>query len=283
MKKNVFCWNGMTMRKQDACEVYQEMCDEVFGKGAVRIPVVSVYNAVLLHLLFVNVFEKFYENLKSLLERLKEKMEAADELDWLLDAVERMAFPEDGEKVYAQLVAWDVMWNLHEEGHVGLDNYVVDVLDETEGEGSPCELAKAHKHMVMEKFGDDIMYYDQHVVVLVKTPWNSNQCRDNGICDYMYHRNLARRTFIEYVKDEDTMLKDIIDDYYGDEPVASAVMKLNGIVLIDMVTLDGKIICHSFVNPNSCEMDDDDERLLHEVVKQGDEEGICEDFESDNY
>ena len=28
MKKNVFCWNGLTMRKQDACEVYQEMGDE---------------------------------------------------------------------------------------------------------------------------------------------------------------------------------------------------------------------------------------------------------------
>lgn len=286
MKKiNSYSWNGYELNKAEAWVMYQSLCDEVLGEDVADIDCVDSNNAVLMHLIFVNLFETFYENLKALLERLKEKMASKDAMDLLVKTVEQVADPYDGEQAYAKLVTWDVLWDLFDNDILSLDGFAVDLMPDTEVKMNPFKLAEVHKHLVMEKFADDIMDEDKHVVVLVKAPWNSLKCCENDVADALYYRSVARRAFIEYKDDEYTELSEIVDDYYGSELVSEAVEKLNGIVVIDMVAGDekDKVVCHAFKNPNSEEMTDKDEVALLASVLCGDKLGMYEDFEADNY
>jgi len=47
------------------------------------------------------------------------------------------------------------------------------------------------------------------------------------------------------------------------------IAKLNGVIVIDMAAEEGKVICHSFGNPNSAVWDEMDEMTLHKVVNSG--------------
>ncbi len=278
-------WNGFEINKSEAWVMYQRLCDEVFGEDIVDIDSVDSNNAVLMHLIFANQFETFYENLKAMLSSLKEKMESQDAMDKLIETVEQVVDPSDGEQAYAQLVVWNVLWDLFEHGIANLDSFAVDVMYDTEENKRAYELAHEHKHMVMEKFGSGIINEDKHIVVLVKAPWNNQKCCGNDVTDYLYFRSVARRAFLEYLSDDETELYDITDDYYGDELVSDVVKQLNGIVVIDMTagTDKDKVVCHSFKNPNSEVMTTKDDTALLGTVLFGDAMGMYEDFESDNY
>lgn len=287
MKKNdSFHWNGYEMNKAEAWEVYQDLCDEVFGEDVVDIARVDSNNAVLMHLMFVNQFVAFLDCLKSLLERLKEKMESKDAMDLLIDTVERVADPYSGEQAYAQLVTWDVLWNAFEEDFADLTGLAVDVMYDIDSSMNSYKQAEEHKHMVIEKFALDVMYRQKHVVALVKAPWNnSNNSWLYAIGAFRYYRNLARRTFMEYLNDEDTGLWDINDYYCGEELVQDFIGQLNGIVVIDMVAGPDcdKVVCHSYVNPNSGVMNEMDHATLMCAPLCGEGTGELDEFEYDNY
>jgi len=65
--------------------------------------------------------------------------------------------------------------------------------------------------------------------------------------------------------------------------VVDVIAKLNGVIVIDMAAEEGKVICHSFGNPNSAVWDEMDEMTLHKVVNNGDINGVCDTFDHDNY
>ena len=277
-------WNGFQMNVAEAWDEYQDMCDDVFGMDVVNIHSVESINAVLLHLMFLNQFVAFYENLKALLKRLKEKMTSEEDKEKLIKIVEQVANPCGGELAFAELVMLDRLWPLFENGTLNPDEVAVSLMCQTE-DMNPYKMAQEHRLMVMENVGDEIMDEDKHIVVLVKAPWNSNKCCENDVADALYFRSVARRTFFEYYSDDDTELIDINDYYYGDALVKDAIEQLNGIIVIDMTVGDDndKVVCHSFKNPNSQVMTKNDDTALLVAVLTGDELGMYEDFESDNY
>ncbi len=285
-QKDSFHWNGYEMNKAEAWVVYQDLCDEVFGEDVVDIDSVDSNNAVLMHLMFVNQYEAFYHNLKAMLERLKEKMESKDAMDLLIDTVERVADPYSGEQAYAQLVTWEVLWNAFDADFADLTGLAVDVMYDIDSSMNCYKQAEEHKHMVMEKFAIDVMYRQKHVVVLVKAPWNNNN-NDwlYAIGAFCYYRNLARRTFMEYLNDEDTGLWELNDDYCGEELVQDFIGQLNGIVVIDMVGSPScdKVVCHSYVNPNSDVMTKKDRDVLLCAPLCGEGTGEFDSFEFDCY
>ncbi len=277
-------WNGFQMNVAEAWDEYQDMCDDVFGMDVVNIHSVESINAVLLHLMFLNQFVAFYENLKALLKRLKEKMTSEEDKEKLIKIVEQVANPCGGELAFAELVMLDRLWPLFENGTLNPDEVAVSLMCQTE-DMNPYKMAQEHRLMVMENVGDEIMDEDKHIVVLVKAPWNSNKCCENDVADALYFRSVARRTFFEYYSDDDTELMDINDYYYGDALVKDAIEQLNGIIVIDMTVGDDndKVVCHSFKNPNSQVMTKNADTALLVAVLTGDELGMYEDFESDNY
>ncbi len=282
--KDSYNWNGFQINVVEAWVKYQNLCDEVFGEDVVDIHSVDSVNAVLMHLIFVNQFVAFYERLKSLLERLKEKMTLEGDKEKLIKTVGQVADPLDGELAYAKLVIWDKLWLLFQKGGLDPEKIAIGLIYDTE-DMNPYDMAEEHRLMVMEKFGDEIMDEDKHLVVLVKAPWNNEKCCESDIADAIYYRSMARRTFIEYYSDDETELSDISDYYYGDALVKDAIEQLNGIVVIDMTAGDDydQVICHSFKNPNSKVITNKYDAALKLAVVFGDEIGMYEDFESDNY
>lgn len=283
--KDFFNWNGYQINKTEAWVIYQSLCDDVFGEDVIDIDCTDSNNAVLMHLMFANMFETFYENLKALLEHLNEKVTSEEDMEQLIQLVEQVADPYDGEQAYAKLVVWDRLWVLFELGLLDLDKISIGMLYETEEDKDPYELAEAHRLMVMEQFGDEIVNEGKHVVALVKGPWNSKKCGKSVMADELYYRALARRTFMEYLSDDYTDLSDVCENYYGDALVQDAIKHLNGIIVIDMTSgkNSDKVKIHSFENPNSSVMTDDEETALITAGVRGDEAGQYDDFESDNY
>lgn len=279
-----FNWNGYQINKTEAWMLFQSLCDEVFGKGVVDIDCAESNNVVLMHLMFANMFETFYENLKAMLERLKEKMTSEEDKAKLIATIEALADGCDCKLAFAKLVTWDKLWDLIHRSGLDMDCLAIGLLDDTE-DMNPYELAEKHRLWVMETLGDEIMDEDKPLVVLVKVPWNNVKCFESDGADAAYYRSLARRTFIEYYSDDETELYDISDYYCGDALVKDAIAQLNGIIVIDMTTGDDndEVVIHSFKNPNSEVMTDEYENVLEFAVAFGDGIGMYEDFESDNY
>ena len=88
---------------------------------------------------------------------------------------------------------------------------------------------------------------------------------------------------MKYEDDYDTKMDDIAFLYEGDETAGEVAEKINGIVVIDEGQLFGKVVCHSFVNPNCYEVDVMCMKALKGVVEKGVVPGHYEDFECDNY
>ena len=202
----------------------------------------------------------------------------------LIKTVEQVADPWDGETAYAKLLAWDKLSALTEKGGLDPDKIAIGLIYETKN-ANPYKMAEEHRLMVMEKFGDEIMDEDKRLVVLVKAPWNNAKCFDSDGADAVYYRSLARRTFIEYYSDDETELGEINDYYEGYARVKDAIEHLNGIIVIDMTAGDDndQVVIHSYKNPNSIVMTRKYDAALQLVAAFGDDIGMYEDFESDNY
>ena len=264
MDKELFFWNSFKLYLLEAWVLFQNMCDKVFGEDVVDIDPAPM-NPVTAHFKFVDGMRDFKAHFQARLERLKAHLEDSDAYYDLIATVEKVADPDECDQAYAQLAAWDVMMDLYDQGLVGLTSYPVGVIDALPRKGNPYELAEETDEMVLNKYGDDIEDEDkQKFVVLVRTPWNSSIFKDNAIAEFIYYRNMARRSFIN-TSDDDLS------------------EKLAGIIIIDEAMEDGKIhvVCHGFLNPN-CE-DESDVDVVKLVVEQGDETGVLEDFIHDNY
>lgn len=103
---------GMQPRivKDEAYVLYQQLCDEVYGAGAVQIkPAPS--NNVIGTLRHLDDFNEFKKNFKQRLMRLRKRFEGTAAFPALLEQVKQVADPKNWEGAYAELVAYDVMWN----------------------------------------------------------------------------------------------------------------------------------------------------------------------------
>lgn len=97
--------------KRSGNKVLQDMCDEVFGAGAVMIEKWWNWNDVTFVLSFPVDFASVIENFKARLVRLKNRFQHTDSYDYVLKTVAQMADRKCCWKAYAKLAAWDVMWN----------------------------------------------------------------------------------------------------------------------------------------------------------------------------
>ena len=283
MFKNYFYWNSMKIRKAAPWEPYQDVCDDVFGEDVCDINCDHA-NKVLMHLMLVDGYDDFKEMFKARLMRLKARMEDTAAMDSLVKLVERVADEDEGEEAYAQLAALDLLWDWYETGAVGLDQFVASVIEDMPHDGNPYKQAAADQNMALKLFAYHLDADDElKLVVLVRPMWNSGLFKDDPQKDYAFYRALARRTFVKYDCDYDTMMDKIAFLYEGDETAGEVAEKINGIVVIDEGQVFGKVVCHSFVNPNCYAVDEMCLKALKGVVKKGATPGNYEDFEWDNY
>ena len=100
------------MAKEEAYVLYQQLCDEVFGKGSVQIKPAPTNNVIgtLRHL---DDFLEFKKNFKERLLQLRKRFDGTNAYPALLEQVKQLADPKNWEGAYAELAAYDVMWNDH--------------------------------------------------------------------------------------------------------------------------------------------------------------------------
>lgn len=92
-------------------QVLQDMCNEVFGKGAVVIEKWWGWNNITIMLSCPVDFGSFIKNFKARLVRLKNRFEHKVSYGNVLATVAQLAEKKHCYKAYTKLAAWDVMWN----------------------------------------------------------------------------------------------------------------------------------------------------------------------------
>ena len=125
---------GMKPRiaRENAYVLYQQLCDEVFGAGAIQIKA-SPSNNVIGTLRHLDDFSEFKKNFKQRLIRLRKRFEKTFSYQALLEQVKQVADPKNWKGAYAELVAYDVMWNNHVITPMELDK-TLDVSESYAGE-----------------------------------------------------------------------------------------------------------------------------------------------------
>ena len=245
----------MKLFKVEGWVLLQNLCDLVFGKGVVNI-VCMPDNCLTMHLRFVDGMKDFKEDLQYLLERMYMRMKD-HHLEMLVKQVESLADPEKWGQAYATLVAWDLMWeNYWNIGAIGLESFVAETLDDIpDGDCKPYTLALMNEDLVADAFKAGYEESFKDLVVLVRAPWNNSLFEDNEIKNYLYYRELARRTF---------------------EQEDESVDLIHGILVIDQAQKD-EVVCHTFRNSFCEEEDEELDDLLKELAKEHD--GLYENFE----
>lgn len=92
-------------------QLYQQLCDTVFGSGAVTIKPTTRDNNIIGTLKYTREFADFRKNFQTRLERLRDKFKASSYYSELLATVMQVADPSNWEGAYAELVAYDVLHN----------------------------------------------------------------------------------------------------------------------------------------------------------------------------
>lgn len=118
--------------KEDAYVLYQQLCDDVFGVGAVQIKP-SPSNNVIGTLCHLDDFHVFKKNFKQRLIRLRKRFDGTVAYPAFLEQVKQVADPKNWEGAYAELVAYDVMWNDNVVSPMELDK-TLDVAESYAGE-----------------------------------------------------------------------------------------------------------------------------------------------------
>lgn len=80
------------MAKEEAYVLYQQLCDEVYGKGAIQIKPAPT-NIVIGTLRHLDDFFEFKKNFKERLIRLRKKVEGTSAYPALLEQVKQVADP----------------------------------------------------------------------------------------------------------------------------------------------------------------------------------------------
>lgn len=291
MDNKFYIWNGSVLYQAAECELYQDMCDDALGEGTVTIAH-SPANKVTAHLKYLFRFGFFAEHFKARMKRLFDKMSGTVDYIDLEVAVKNVADYDKCEEGYAEMAAWDLMYDLANENDIDIDSFAIGILpdngdDYTDSDipdyaYDPYCLAYEKKHYVFEKFSQSIMDEGKKFVVLVRVPWNRDRNKDYQTADYMYYRTLARRTFCGHSMDE-TQVKDIAPEYDGYESLEDVAERLTGMIVIDDDCEEGKMVCHTFSNPNREIYDSEGIYFLEELAKKGTKRGLYENFENDNY
>lgn len=92
-------------------QLYQQLCDNVFGTGAVAIKPTTRDNNVIGPLKYTREYADFRKNFQTRLERLRDKFKGTASYKELLETVKLVADPCNWEGAYAELVAYDVLHN----------------------------------------------------------------------------------------------------------------------------------------------------------------------------
>lgn len=144
------------MAKEEAYVLYQQLCDEVFGVGAIQIkPAPS--NNVIGTLRHLDDFHEFKKNFRQRLIRLRKRFEGTNAYHALQEQVKQVADPKNWEGAYAELVAYDVMWNDHVITPMELDK-TLDVSESYAGE-------MGHKETNEDGFLPDYgLYFDVKIL-----------------------------------------------------------------------------------------------------------------------
>lgn len=144
------------MAKENAYVLYQQLCDEVFGAGVIQIkPAPS--NNVIGTLRHLDDFHEFKKNFKQRLIRLRKRFEETSSYPALQEQVKQVADPKNWEGAYAELVAYDVMWNDQVITPMELDK-TLDVADSYAGE-------MGHKETNEDGFLSDYgLYFDVKIL-----------------------------------------------------------------------------------------------------------------------
>ena len=98
------------LSKEKDYVLYQQICDEIFGEGTVKIKPASSNN-VIGTFKYIDDYSNFIQNFKKRLIRLRELYEHTTAYPDILEQVKQVADPKNWEGAYAELVAYDVMWN----------------------------------------------------------------------------------------------------------------------------------------------------------------------------
>lgn len=102
--------NKPRVATEEAYVLYQQLCDRVFGKGAISIkPAPS--NNVIGAFRYLDEYMEFKKNFENRLTRLREHFSGTKAYPSLLEQVKQVADPKNWEGAYAELVAYDVLWN----------------------------------------------------------------------------------------------------------------------------------------------------------------------------
>ena len=96
--------------KEDSYVLYQNLCDEIFGIGVITIKAAPANN-VIGTFNYLDDYKEFKENFKKRLKRLKKRFYGTPAYPALLEQVKQVADPKNWEGAYAELAAYDVMWN----------------------------------------------------------------------------------------------------------------------------------------------------------------------------
>ena len=229
MKKNrnkTIDLGGTRIYKKDAYELYQELCDRVFGKDAVKITAAPANNVtgLLRYAEDVSVtgysglhelrdteglrVQMFKQKLEERLTRLRDRTAATMEYHQLLKTVADVAHPIGGELAYAKLAAWDLL--IYEvDGYLenGIDSLAIGLLEDEELDAdrvrpilwdyNSYQMAEQSQDLVRKKFAKEVMQKGVKIAVLVRVLWVSPENLYFEGADYVYFRSLARRTFME--------------------------------------------------------------------------------------
>ena len=212
--------------KRPGNKVLQDLCDEVFGKGAVVIERWWGWNDMTILLSFPVDFSDFIANFKKRLERLKLHFEGTTSYPNVLKTVAQLAEKKHCKKAFAKLAAWDTMWNnylmlgmeVDEKGRGHLKDYGIyfdvgllsDILH-------GAELKRTMK---------DGLY----VQVLVNAPIYMYKEEDFAKMTEAYYEQVAEKTFCEKPK---------------------TMKNLAGFIVLDDGLDRDWYRCHTFMNPNA--------------------------------
>lgn len=150
------------MAKEEAYILYQLLCDEIFGSGAIKIkPAQS--NLVIGTLCHLDDFLEFKKNFKKRLIRLRDHFKGTASYQDLLNTVMEVADQNNWKGAYGELAAYDFMWN---------DNIITPmVLDNTlpGSDSYACQLLKnngrAYNDTNEDGYLDDYdLYFDVKIL-----------------------------------------------------------------------------------------------------------------------
>lgn len=137
----------------NCCELYQQLCDKVFGKGTVAIKITKKDNNVIGTLKYISEFVNFRKNFQARLERLRDKFQGTASYPALLEQVKQVADPSNWEGAYAELVAYDVLHN----DYIGKGIQLDATLDGAESYASDLGGKKTNEDGYLPDYG---IYFD---------------------------------------------------------------------------------------------------------------------------